>query len=93
VLSFPFAVVVITECTFLIENPEIDVATRCERDGHTCWELGLEEVVLANPQTTFVLIHFSLRYSEEEIFAYFRKRAEAVNIRNVVIFVGDMNDA
>mmetsp|Transcript_15179 Transcript_15179/g.38553 ORF Transcript_15179/g.38553 Transcript_15179/m.38553 type:complete len:227 (-) Transcript_15179:76-756(-) len=85
--------IIIVECTFLYENPDIGVAARCERDGHICWELGLEEVVMAHPDVTFVLIHFSLRYSEEDIFAYFRKRSETRNLSNVVIFVGDMNDA
>jgi len=33
-------------------------------------------VVEAHPQTLFVLIHFSLRYSDREILAFFRREWE-----------------
>jgi len=63
--------VVITECTFL-DDAELD---RANRVGHTVWS-RLRPVVEAHPQTLFVLIHFSLRYSDQEILSFFRREQE-----------------
>ncbi|WP_331769897.1 MBL fold metallo-hydrolase (plasmid) [Embleya sp. NBC_00888] len=67
-LTYP---VVITECTFL-DDSELD---RANRIGHTVWS-RLKPVVEANPQTLFVLTHFSLRYSDHEVLAFFRRQHE-----------------
>ncbi|MFC5826035.1 MBL fold metallo-hydrolase [Nonomuraea insulae] len=61
--------VVITECTFL-EDTELE---RANRIGHTVWS-RLRPVVEANPRTLFVLIHFSLRYSDQQVLAFFRRQ-------------------
>ena len=53
---FTFPVIII-ECTFLHE----DKPHEAEERGHTSWD-DLKPYVIANPQTTFVIIHFSLRY-------------------------------
>ena len=53
---FTFPVIII-ECTFLHE----DKPHEAEERGHTSWD-DLKPYVVANPQTTFVIIHFSLRY-------------------------------
>jgi len=49
--------------------------------------------VLANPQTTFILIHFSLRYKEAEIHQFFdnlvNRAEDPLNLDNVVLFVGE----
>ncbi|WP_131737207.1 MBL fold metallo-hydrolase [Actinomadura roseirufa] len=63
--------VVITECTFL-DDAEMD---RANRVGHTVWS-QLRPVVEAHPETLFVLIHFSLRYSDREVLAFFRRQWE-----------------
>ncbi|GAB3978305.1 hypothetical protein GCM10029978_070660 [Actinoallomurus acanthiterrae] len=63
--------VVITECTF-IDDAEMD---RANRVGHTVWS-RLRPVVEAHPETLFVLTHFSLRYSDREILAFFRREWE-----------------
>jgi len=88
ILQFP---VVIVECTFLDGGGGIK--EKCERDGHIYWE-QLEPIVLQNPQTTFVLIHFSLRFTTEEIVAYFQglyKRQDnpltEKQLENVVLFI------
>eukprot|EP00026_Physarum_polycephalum_P017099 Phypoly_transcript_18198.p1 GENE.Phypoly_transcript_18198~~Phypoly_transcript_18198.p1 ORF type:complete len:253 (+),score=21.57 Phypoly_transcript_18198:95-760(+) len=70
--SFP---VILIECTILQE----DVPHEAEEKGHTSWN-DLKPYVVANPQTTFVIIHFSLRYSNEEIHSFFTKE----NLPNVV---------
>ncbi|AQZ62167.1 Metal-dependent hydrolases of the beta-lactamase superfamily III [[Actinomadura] parvosata subsp. kistnae] len=59
--------VVITECTFL-DDAELE---RANRVGHTVWS-RLKPVVEAHPRTLFVLVHFSLRYSDQEVLDFFR---------------------
>jgi len=63
--------VVITECSFLYEEH----AAQATKTKHTCWT-ELEKVVRKWPKTTFVLIHFSLRYSEEEIRKFFKAMSD-----------------
>ncbi|MGI5184477.1 MBL fold metallo-hydrolase [Dactylosporangium sp. CA-152071] len=65
-LDYP---VVVTECTFLGD----DQLERARRIGHTVWS-ELRPVVEANPATTFVLTHFSLRHTDPEIVAFFDKQ-------------------
>ena len=65
-LDYP---VVVTECTFLDD----DQLERARRIGHTVWS-ELRPIVEANPATTFVLTHFSLRHSDPEIVAFFDKQ-------------------
>ncbi|MGP3684271.1 MBL fold metallo-hydrolase [Streptomyces sp. IBSNAI002] len=58
--------VVITECTYL-DDAELD---RADRVGHTVWS-RLRPVVEAHPQTLFVLTHFSLRHSDQDVLDFF----------------------
>jgi len=64
--------VIVTECTFLSESER----ERADRVGHTLWS-QLRPVVLANPSTTFVLIHFSLRHSDAEVIDFFEAEVAA----------------
>lgn len=73
--------VIITECTFL-EDTELE---RANRIGHTVWS-RLRPVVEANPRTLFVLIHFSLRYSDQQVLAFFRRQG-ASRPDNVLLWV------
>jgi ribonuclease Z len=73
--------VLITECTFL-DDAEMD---RANRVGHTVWS-RLKPVVTAHPETLFVLIHFSLRYSDREVLAFFQREWEEVK-DNVLLWV------
>jgi ribonuclease Z len=76
--------VVVTECTFLHDS-ELE---RAERVGHTVWS-RLRPVVEANPDTVFVLIHFSLRHSDSEIVEFFeREAARGQELSNVVLWAG-----
>lgn len=59
--------VVITECSFLYDEHR----AQADKTKHTLWS-DLEKVIRRWPQTTFVLTHFSMRYSEREIAAFFR---------------------
>lgn len=62
-LDYP---VIIIECTFIHPDHRAEAASR----GHTHW-LDLEPYVRAHPDTTFMLIHFSLRYTDREILEFF----------------------
>jgi ribonuclease Z len=76
-LTYP---VIITECTFLL--PEH--LAYAEERKHTHWE-RLKPIVVANPHIQFVLIHFSLRYTDKEIFDFFEK--ELGDIENVLLWL------
>jgi ribonuclease Z len=60
--------VVITECSFLREEHR----SQAEKTKHTIWS-DLEPLIRRWPATTFVLIHFSMRYSSAEIRAFFQQ--------------------
>jgi ribonuclease Z len=55
---------------------------------HTIWG-DLEPVVRRWPGTVFVLMHFSMRYSDEEVRAFFREREVP---GNVVVWVDGVGD-
>jgi len=73
--SFP---VIITECTFLIENHSGEAGSR----GHTHWG-SLLPIVEKHPEIIFILIHFSLRYTNTEILKFFAQ----YSLSNVVVWV------
>ena len=76
--------VLITECTFLSESER----ERADRVGHTLWS-QLRPFVVANPQTTFVLIHFSLRHSDQQVIEFFEEEVAAAppgELDNLVIW-------
>jgi len=83
--------IIIVECTFYC-NETLD---RANRDGHIHWS-QLEPIVTSHPNTTFVLIHFSLRYSEEDIYQFFDsltvRENNPISLANVVLFVGEHSE-
>jgi ribonuclease Z len=75
---------VIHEVTFLGEPSEdLDASTRAK--GHTHYA-QLHPWIAAFPHTTFVLVHWSLRYSKEEVLAFFDKSYGGVP-KNVVLWI------
>lgn len=78
--------VVITECSFLWEEHR-DQAVKTK---HTIWA-DLEKVVRKWPKTTFVLMHFSLRYSDDDIRRFFAEMQDPPS--NIVIWVDGDPDA
>ncbi|KAH6849906.1 beta-lactamase-like protein [Chaetomium sp. MPI-CAGE-AT-0009] len=76
--------VVITECSFLWEEHR----AQAERTRHTIWA-DLEPVVRRWPGVVFVLMHFSLRYSDAEVREFFRGRE---GLGNVVVWVDGEGD-
>lgn len=74
ILNYP---VIFIECTFLYpEEMENAIQTK-----HIHW-LDIEPYVINNPNSIFVLIHFSLRYKEEEIIQFFRDMKQKALIEN-----------
>jgi len=63
--------VIITECTYLDDSQR----ERADLVGHTVWS-QLRPVVEAHPETLFVLTHFSLRHSDQEVLTFFRREWE-----------------
>eukprot|EP01130_Rhizamoeba_saxonica_P004135 TRINITY_DN1704_c0_g1_i2.p1 TRINITY_DN1704_c0_g1~~TRINITY_DN1704_c0_g1_i2.p1 ORF type:complete len:290 (-),score=51.49 TRINITY_DN1704_c0_g1_i2:407-1276(-) len=63
ILEYP---VIIIECTFLDPDHE----AMAKGAGHVHWQ-HLEPYVVDHPDTTFILIHFSLRYKNKEIVEFF----------------------
>jgi ribonuclease Z len=72
--------VVITECSFLYEEHR----RQAERTRHTIWA-DLEPVVRRWPRTVFVLTHFSMRYSDEEVRQFFEEKRDLP--ANVVVWI------
>jgi ribonuclease Z len=70
--------IIITECTFLVEEHTSEAEDR----GHTSWST-LRPYVEAHPNTTFILIHFSLRYKDAEILEFFNN----CKLPNVIAWV------
>ena len=64
VLSCP---VIMIECTYL----EDDFREEAERRGHVYWGGLLPFVQQSRQSQTWVLVHFSLRYTDEQINAFF----------------------
>ncbi|KAF3914068.1 hypothetical protein AA313_de0203151 [Arthrobotrys entomopaga] len=81
--------VVVTECSFLYEAHR----AQAEKTKHTLWD-DLEPIVRRHPGTTFVLMHFSRRYADAEIVAFFEdlgKREEGCP-GNIVVWVDGGNE-
>jgi len=60
--------VIMIECTFLYEDDYEHSLTK----KHIHWK-SLKPYIKKNPNITFVLVHFSLRYSEHDIAEFFNK--------------------
>ena len=70
ILTCPVAIV---ECTYLEEN----MKSEADRRGHITWSDLLPLVINTPNQITFILIHFSLRYSDDEVVDFFRTSSGA----------------
>ncbi|KFA54407.1 hypothetical protein S40293_04334 [Stachybotrys chartarum IBT 40293] len=71
--------VVVTECSFLWAEH----AAQAAKTKHTLWS-DLEPVVRRWPATTFVLTHFSMRYTEAQVVRFFEDMDDAP--RNIVVW-------
>ncbi|KAK4169432.1 ribonuclease Z-like protein [Cladorrhinum sp. PSN259] len=71
--------VVVTECSFLYEEHR----GQAEKTKHTIWG-DLEKVVRKWPESIFVLTHFSMRYTNEEVARFFKEMEDPPG--NVVVW-------
>ena len=85
ILLYP---VIIIECTFLLP----DELQNAHDTKHIHWQ-QLLPYVQAHPEVTFVLIHFSLRYRDSEIAAFFDEQCRLHNISNIKPWLTDPVDA
>jgi ribonuclease Z len=76
---------VIIECTFLFDGEEEDA----EDKKHIHWKALLPYIVF-RPDTTFILTHFSLKYTDEEIQDFFREQIVENELNNVVPWLTDI---
>ena len=65
---------VMCECTFFRDGEE----ELAKQSKHIHWS-ELKPIVLANPRTKFILIHFSMRYSNNDIKEFF----DGENLSNI----------
>ncbi|CAI4211941.1 unnamed protein product [Parascedosporium putredinis] len=72
--------VVITECSFLYPEHR----SQAVKTKHTLWS-DLEKVIRKWPKTTFVLMHFSLRYKDKDVRRFFKEMIDPPT--NIVIWV------
>lgn len=76
----------IVECNFLdaagmtVEESNAEATKR----GHTSWD-QLKRFVRAHPDVTFVLCHWSKRYSDEDVRSYFAEKER--DLSNVVLWL------
>ena len=77
--------VVVTECSFLWEEHRAQAV----KTKHTLWA-DLEPVIRRFPRTTFVLTHFSLRYSDRDIRNFFGGLVDPPS--NIVLWVDGQED-
>ena len=94
ILKYP---VIIIECTFLNDGDKSN--EQLKKDGHINWN-QLKPFVLKYSFITFVLIHFSCRYKQEEIIEFFKNEDKAIqkesngqnNLKNCVIWACKQDD-
>jgi ribonuclease Z len=73
---------IIVECTYIF--PEQKEAACCNK--HMLWQ-DLLAIVLAHPYVTFILVHWSLRYKDEEITKFFEEQATVHGFKNVICWL------
>jgi ribonuclease Z len=74
---------VIVECTFLRDTDAERALARTSK--HTHWD-ELWPIIRRTPDTEFVLVHFSMRYSVREIHDFFDAELARRALRNVVVW-------
>tara|TARA_B110000908_G_C10186032_1_gene418038 strand:+ start:153 stop:650 length:498 start_codon:yes stop_codon:yes gene_type:complete len=68
---------VVVECTFFMDEP-VDVT---EKHIHWC---NLKQVVKSNPDVQFILVHFSMRYTWDEIISFFEEQKK--DVPNIIVW-------
>ena len=76
---------VFIECTFIKDGEEEAATTK----KHIHWG-QLKPYVVANPDITFVLFHFSLKYKDDEIKSLMDEKFNQDGIKNVDLWLPDL---
>lgn len=76
---------IFVECTFIIDGQEEDAIKK----KHIHWN-QLKPYVVDNPDITFVLFHFSLKYKDEEIKEIMDEKFIKDDIKNVELWLPDL---
>ena len=79
VFNYPY---IIIESTFILPD-QIDLAIK---NKHTHWQ-QLIPYVVNHPEITFILIHFSPRYRDQEIIDFFENEKKKLNICNIKAWI------
>lgn len=66
---------IIVECTFL-DDKTMDLA---HESKHTHWK-DLKEIIINHPHNNFILIHFSMRYSDQDILSLLEDKPQNVHV-------------
>lgn len=77
--------IIIHECTFLGEPDDPELEASCAKSGHTHFA-QIFPMVCAYPETTFVLVHFSTRYSPQDVVDFFDEQYGG-RPKNVVLWI------
>ena len=72
--------IILTECTYLQElSPKVDVIKLAEKNGHNYFK-NIEHYASIYKDTTFMLCHWSTRYTRENIIKYIKEK----NYKNII---------
>lgn len=88
ILTYP---TIIVECTFL--GRDKDEMERASKVQHMAWKQLRPIVEAARADQRFILVHFSLRYSCEEVHEFFKTEVDSCPAlqNKIVIFMGEYN--
>eukprot|EP00440_Ansanella_granifera_P045035 gb/GFBE01048804.1/.p1 GENE.gb/GFBE01048804.1/~~gb/GFBE01048804.1/.p1 ORF type:complete len:155 (+),score=26.03 gb/GFBE01048804.1/:1-465(+) len=81
---------VVVECTFCaIGMTEAESEQQAKSRGHIAWS-ELRPVVESHPEIEFILVHFSERYSDDEIRLFFQTASSAGGcVANVLLWLDE----
>lgn len=68
---------IVVECSFLLDNDKKEADKRL----HMHWQ-NLQPIISKNPSNNFILIHFSLRYTDTQIEEFFKDKL----IENMIVW-------
>lgn len=73
---------IITECTYIYDD-QVELA---HDHNHTHW-LDIVDIIKSHPDIEFILIHFSMRYRDNEIKIFFEQEKIKRNISNIKVWI------
>ena len=75
---------ILTECTYIEDiKPDMKIDFLTKKFQHTSYN-QLKPYILENPNTNFILSHWSKRYNEKDLQNYFQNNC---NVKNIIPFI------